>query len=58
MVRFSSWRPPSISRKANVTYQHRKEELRYSRRVGMLEITKNDFILNISRYISTATALL
>ena len=38
------------------TYQHRKEEPRYSRRVAMAEITKNDFNLNISRYISTATA--
>jgi type I restriction enzyme M protein len=38
------------------TYQHRKEEPRYSRRVEMAEITKNDFNLNISRYISTATA--
>ncbi len=35
-------------------YQFRKEEPRYSRRVGMAEITKNDFNLNISRYISTA----
>ena len=38
------------------TYQHRKEEPRYSRRVAMAEITKKDFNLNISRYISTATA--
>jgi type I restriction enzyme M protein len=38
------------------TYQYRKEEPRYSRRVAMAEITKNDFNLNISRYISTATA--
>jgi type I restriction enzyme M protein len=38
------------------TYQQRKEEPRYSRRVAMAEITKNDFNLNISRYISTATA--
>jgi type I restriction enzyme M protein len=38
------------------TYQHRKEEPRYSRRVEMAEIEKNDFNLNISRYISTATA--
>jgi type I restriction enzyme M protein len=38
------------------TYQHRKEEMRYSRKVEMLEIEKNDFNLNISRYISTATA--
>jgi type I restriction enzyme M protein len=36
------------------TYQFRKEEPRYSRRVEMDEITKNDFNLNISRYISTA----
>jgi type I restriction enzyme M protein len=35
------------------TYQHRTEETRYSRRVGMEEIEKNDFNLNISRYIST-----
>jgi len=38
------------------TYQFRKEEQRYSRRVEMAEIEKNDFNLNISRYISTATA--
>jgi len=37
------------------TYQHRREESRYSRRVGMAEIKKNDFNLNISRYVSTAT---
>lgn len=36
------------------TYQNRREEERYSRRVGMAEIEKNDFNLNISRYISTA----
>jgi type I restriction enzyme M protein len=36
------------------TYQFRKEEPRYSRRVDMDEIKKNDFNLNISRYISTA----
>ena len=36
------------------TYQYRTEESRYSRRVGMEEIEKNDFNLNISRYISTA----
>lgn len=38
------------------TYQLRKEELRYSRRVSMDEIEKNDFNLNISRYVSTAEA--
>ena len=36
------------------TYQFRKEEPRYSRRVEMTEIDKNDYNLNISRYISTA----
>ena len=36
------------------TYQFRREKARYSRRVEMAEIEKNDFNLNISRYISTA----
>jgi type I restriction enzyme M protein len=36
------------------TYQFRKEEARYSRRVAMDEIAKHDFNLNISRYVSTA----
>ncbi len=36
------------------TYQCREEEARYARRVEMAEIEKNDFNLNISRYISTA----
>jgi type I restriction enzyme M protein len=36
------------------TYQFRKEEPRYSRRVEMAEIEENDYNLNISRYISTA----
>src|SRR5699024_5262452 len=35
-------------------YKFRKEEPRYARRVGMEEIEKNDFNLNISRYVSTA----
>jgi type I restriction enzyme M protein len=35
-------------------YQSRDVEPRYSRRVTMNEIEKNDFNLNISRYISTA----
>lgn len=38
------------------TYQYRKEEERYARRVGMEEIEKNDYNLNISRYVSTAEA--
>jgi type I restriction enzyme M protein len=36
------------------TYKNRTEAPRYSRRVEMAEIEKNDFNLNISRYISTA----
>lgn len=36
------------------TYQHRKEEERYARRVEMAEIENNGYNLNISRYISTA----
>lgn len=35
------------------TYQHRKEEDRYARRVSMAEIQENDYNLNISRYINT-----
>jgi len=36
------------------TYQYRKDEVRYARRVSMDEIEKNDYNLNISRYVSTA----
>ena len=36
------------------TYRHRKEEIRYSRKVTMDEIIKNEYNLNISRYISTS----
>ena len=38
------------------TYQHRKEQPRYSRRIEMKEIEANDYNLNISRYVSTAQA--
>ena len=38
------------------TYKFRKEESRYSRCVSMDEIEKNEFNLNISRYVSTAKA--
>jgi len=38
------------------TYQYRKEEERYARRVSMEEIESNDYNLNISRYVSTAEA--
>lgn len=37
------------------TYTYREELERYSRRVSIDEIKKNDYNLNISRYISTAT---
>ena len=36
------------------TYQFRKEEPRYSRRVSMAEIEREEYNLNISRYVSTA----
>jgi type I restriction enzyme M protein len=45
--------PEHIQKIVN-TYQFRKEEDRYSRRVSMEEIEKNGFNLNISRYISTS----
>lgn len=38
------------------TYQFRREEPRYSRRVSMEEIGDNGFNLNISRYVSTSVA--
>lgn len=38
------------------TYQFRKEEAHYARRVKMEEIEANGYNLNISRYISTAEA--
>lgn len=38
------------------TYQYRKEEDRYSRRVSLEEIAKNDYNLNITRYVSTSEA--
>ncbi|MFA5234092.1 MAG: type I restriction-modification system subunit M [Sulfurimonas sp.] len=47
---------PENIQKIVETYQFRKEEDRYSRRVSMQEIEKNEFNLNISRYISTSTA--
>jgi len=38
------------------TYQFRKEEDRYSKRISMERIAEEGYNLNISRYISTATA--
>jgi type I restriction enzyme M protein len=45
---------PAHIQKIIDTYQKRKAEPGYSRRVEMAEIEKNDYNLNISRYISTA----
>lgn len=42
--------------KVVATYRNREEEARYARRVSMAEIEKNDFNLNISRYVSTSVA--
>jgi type I restriction enzyme M protein len=36
------------------TYQYRKDEERFSRCVSMEELKKNEYNLNISRYVSTA----
>lgn len=46
-------RPEDIDRIVD-TYQYRTEAERYARRVSMQEIEKNDYNLNISRYVSTA----
>ncbi|MCK6616349.1 MAG: type I restriction-modification system subunit M [Cyclobacteriaceae bacterium] len=51
--RQNSLRPEHI-KKIVETYRNRKEEIRYSRRVSMDEIIKNEFNLNISRYVSTS----
>jgi len=45
---------PNDIRKIVDTYQFRKEETRYARRVSMDEIERNNFNLNISRYVSTS----
>lgn len=36
------------------TYKHRTDRERYSRKVSMDEISRNDYNLNISRYVSTS----
>lgn len=48
-------RPEDIKKIVD-TYKFRDQEERYSRRVSMIEIEKNDFNLNISRYVSTVKA--
>ncbi|MDL2231153.1 type I restriction-modification system subunit M [Porphyromonadaceae bacterium OttesenSCG-928-L07] len=44
---------PNDIEKIIETYQYRKEEERYSRRVPLSEIEQNGYNLNISRYVST-----
>ncbi|EDZ66392.1 type I restriction-modification system, M subunit [Nitrosococcus oceani AFC27] len=51
--RQNALRPVDIDKIVD-TYQYRKEEERYARRVSREEIEKNDDNLNISRYVSTA----
>ncbi|MCL7930264.1 N-6 DNA methylase [Halomonas llamarensis] len=52
--RQNTLRPEDINKIID-TYQNRPEKVeRYARRVGMKEIEKNDYNLNISRYIRTA----
>lgn len=51
--RQNNLRPEDIDRIVD-TYRERKEDDRYSRRVSMDEIARNDYNLNISRYVSTA----
>lgn len=45
---------PEHIKKIIDTYRTRNEETRYSRKVSMEEIEKNEFNLNISRYVSTS----
>uniref|UniRef100_UPI004056A234 type I restriction-modification system subunit M n=1 Tax=Candidatus Electrothrix sp. TaxID=2170559 RepID=UPI004056A234 len=51
--RQNALRPEDIDKIVD-TYQYRKEEERYARCVSMEEIEKNDYNLNITRYVSTA----
>ncbi|MCC6461315.1 MAG: type I restriction-modification system subunit M [Saprospiraceae bacterium] len=52
--RQNNLRPDDIAKIVD-TYRERKVEDRYSHRVPMEEIARNDYNLNISRYVSTAT---
>jgi type I restriction enzyme M protein len=51
--RQNALRPEDIDKIVD-TYQYRKEQELYARCVSMEEIEKNDYNLNISRYVSTA----
>lgn len=56
VLREGEGQEPNDIKKIVETYQFRKEEEQYSRRVSMEEIEKNDWNLNISRYVSTTQA--
>ena len=45
---------PNDIQKIVETYQFRKEEPRYSKRISLERIEQEDFNLNITRYVSTA----
>ncbi|WP_418163661.1 N-6 DNA methylase, partial [Alistipes communis] len=45
---------PNDIQKIVDTYQFRREEPRYSKRVSLERIEQEDFNLNITRYVSTA----
>ena len=47
-------RPEDIAKIVDTYRERDQEDHRYSRRVSMEEIAKNDYNLNISRYVSTA----
>jgi type I restriction enzyme M protein len=47
---------PNDIKKIVETYQNRREEDQFSRRVSMDEIAQNDYNLNITRYVSTTQA--
>jgi type I restriction enzyme M protein len=56
VLREGEGQEPNDIKKIVETYQFRKEGEQYSRRVSMEEIEKNDWNLNISRYVSTTQA--
>ncbi|MDR0733136.1 MAG: type I restriction-modification system subunit M [Dysgonamonadaceae bacterium] len=52
-LREGEYGKPNDIQKIIETYQYRKEEERYSRKVSLDEIKENGYNLNISRYVST-----
>jgi type I restriction enzyme M protein len=58
---FERGKRQNVLRKSDIdkivgTYRERSEETRYSRRVPMTEVAHNGYLLNISRYVSTAVS--